>query len=435
MGVLRLLPWILMGVFALSIAGGTAALWVLVPPDPTFGGAEVSMADSPPIAEAESTAQTYMPEPVVTQPSGTAPSFADQAVAPSFAGGDAAPSFASPGSLSATPPPPLPNDTPLDGDTDPSASEAPTLAAADTQSQEATTIDPTTGGLTSVRDIEASTALGNLDAKGALKPAPDDDLVQSTAQGPLPIVSEDGEKQAWSTYARPFRDTTLRPRVSLLLVGLGNNAQHTTTALQTLPSEVSVAFRPYIRNVDYWAQQSRQVGHEVFVEVPLEPFDYPTNDPGPKALLTTLSPEENINRLEWTMSRFPGYVGLVNFMGGRFNSSERHIADLLTKLKRHGLSFVEQDPAQFSQAATVASKILVPFKQSDLVVDVDPGQEAILARLKILEETAQKGRAALGIIRPYPSTLRVVDEWVKTLPEKNMVLAPVSAVLSQRGSS
>ena len=52
----------------------------------------------------------------------------------------------------------------------------------------------------------------------------------------------------------------------------------------------------------------------------MEPFDYPDNDPGPQTLLTSLTPDQNIDRLHWLMSRFQGYVGIVSYMGARFTA-------------------------------------------------------------------------------------------------------------------
>ena len=55
--------------------------------------------------------------------------------------------------------------------------------------------------------------------------------------------------------------------------------------------------------------RARGEGHEVLLQVPMEPFDYPDNDPGPQTLLTSLDAGQNIDRLHWLMSRFQGYVG------------------------------------------------------------------------------------------------------------------------------
>ena len=52
-------------------------------------------------------------------------------------------------------------------------------------------------------------------------------------------------------------------------------------------------------------------------QVPMEPYDYPDNDPGPQTLLTSLGAEQNVDRLHWHLSRFQGYVGIANFMSLR----------------------------------------------------------------------------------------------------------------------
>ena len=72
-----------------------------------------------------------------------------------------------------------------------------------------------------------------------------------------------------------------------------------------------------------WLRARASEGHEVLLQAPMEPFDYPDNDPGPQTLLTSLTPEQNVDRLHWLMSRFQGYVGIAGSMGARFTASEQ----------------------------------------------------------------------------------------------------------------
>ena len=65
--------------------------------------------------------------------------------------------------------------------------------------------------------------------------------------------------------------------------------------------------------------RARETGHEVILQIPMEPFDYPDNDPGTAhAAHLDRQREQNLDRLHWLMSRFQGYVGIVNYMGGSF---------------------------------------------------------------------------------------------------------------------
>ena len=69
-------------------------------------------------------------------------------------------------------------------------------------------------------------------------------------------------------------------------MGLSDGA--TAEAIKDLPAPISVAYGAYGRNLQDWVEKARQEGHEVLLQIPLEPLDYPTNDPGPHTLLPRL---------------------------------------------------------------------------------------------------------------------------------------------------
>ena len=85
----------------------------------------------------------------------------------------------------------------------------------------------------------------------------------------------------------------------------------------------------------------------------MEPFDYPDNDPGPQTLLTSLTPDQNIDRLHWLMSRFQGYVGIVSYMGARFTASEPALAPVLRETAKRGLIYVDDGASPRSVAGQI----------------------------------------------------------------------------------
>ncbi len=115
-------------------------------------------------------------------------------------------------------------------------------------------------------------------------------LAETSRHGPLPKVAPDGSRPS-EIYARAVTAIPGKPdapRVAIVVGGLGISATATSAALSKLPGVVTLAFAPYGNNVDQLAARARADGHEVVLQVPMEPFDYPDNDPGPKTLLTTL---------------------------------------------------------------------------------------------------------------------------------------------------
>ena len=175
---------------------------------------------------------------------------------------------------------------------------------------------------------------------GVLPPAPDPGLVEQSALGPLPRIGDDG-RLPWQVYARPFDDRDTRPRIALIMSGLGLSGAATQSAIQGLPGGVTLAFQPFADDLQQWIRLSRAAGHEVLLNLPMEPVDFPASDPGPRALFVAHAPEENVELLEWALSRVSGYVGLLNHMGSRFTTSREAMLPIMTALEQRGLAFVD----------------------------------------------------------------------------------------------
>jgi uncharacterized protein len=271
-----------------------------------------------------------------------------------------------------------------------------------------------------------------LSRSGALAPAPDPALVQRTPNGPLPIIAPDG-RRAWQVYARPFEREDKRPRIAILISGLGPSGAATEAAIQGLPGAVTLAFWPYADRIDHWIKLARAAGHEVLLNLPMEPENYPTFDPGPKTLLTSLSPKENLERLDWALSRVAGYVGVVDYHGARFTASRRDLEPVLEALNRRGLIFVDSRATPASLAPEIAYMMGLPWTaNSRFIDDAQVSRAAIDARLRELENIARLNRYAVGIGAPYPVTLERIAAWAATLPEKGIALAPITAVLESK---
>ena len=260
-----------------------------------------------------------------------------------------------------------------------------------------------------------------------LHPHPDRALVEQTDIGMLPVIGKDG-RQPWRVYSRPFNALEKRPRVAVVLSGLGVSYNATESAMRDLPPEVTFAFAPYAKKVKEWIKTARGAGHEVLLNVPMEPSDYPRSDPGPNGILLKLSDEENLQRLNWMMGRFTGYVGIASQQGGRFTGNVKGMRTLLGELKRRGLMFVDSKTNSNSVTAAVAAKIDAPYAVNDRMVDIVPSRAAIDFRLSEIELVLRSKGAAVAMGRAYPVTIRRLKRWIKQLPEKGFVLAPVSAL-------
>lgn len=264
-----------------------------------------------------------------------------------------------------------------------------------------------------------------------LPPAPDPELVEKTTIGILPIIGSDGRKP-WKVYARPFDAKDKRPRVAMVIRGLGLSATITETAIHRLPSTVTLAFTPYGMHLNRWVALARDRGHEVVLALPMEPSNYPTDDPGPHTLLTSATTDQNLDRLHWMMSRFTGYAGVMDFMGSHFTASRPHLSPIFKELNKRGLMFIDSRASLRSIAAALATKIGLPRAVNNRFIDTNPAPAAIDKRLFELERIAITAGHALGIGDPYPATIERVVEWIKGLEKKGVAVVPATAIVNKQ---
>lgn len=263
---------------------------------------------------------------------------------------------------------------------------------------------------------------------GASDAAPDSPLPAAPIAGftepgpggaPLPVIAVGGRTPA-EAYARPFTANG-KPRVALVVGGLGLNAALTRKAIETLPPEVTLSFAPYAEGLQGWIDLARANGHEVLLEAPMEPADYPANDPGPMTLLAASSPPETVRKLEWLLSRATGYFGLTNYLGSRFVATPTAMTAFSGALKARGLAFIDDGAA--------AGKGAGPLRASaSRVIDDDLSAEAINQQLAALEASARTRGQALGSGFAYPVTVDQAAVWARGLAARGFQLAPASAL-------
>jgi uncharacterized protein len=309
-----------------------------------------------------------------------------------------------------------------------------------TSSDAAKAVAPPPPGSKTVTIIDGSSGARQqvvIPENSASKPLLDSKLLEATRHGAIPKMGPDGARPS-VRYAQPRDlppDKKDAPLVAIIIGGLGISASGTADAFAKMPSPVTFALAPYGADLEKLAERGRAGKHEVLLQVPMEPFDYPDNDPGPQTLLTSLTPEQNIDRLHWLMSRFQGYVGLISFMGARFTASEQGLSPVLRDIAKRGLIYVDDGSSSRSIASQLAGTQNLPFAKADIVLDTVPTTAEIDHALARLEMKARDSGTAVGYATAKPGTIARIAEWIKKADSKGIVLVPITMVAIKAKSS
>ena len=190
---------------------------------------------------------------------------------------------------------------------------------------------------------------------------------------------------------------------------------------------MTLAFAPYGSDLDRQVAGAREGGHEVMLQAPMEPFDYPDNDPGPHTLTARAKAQENIGHLHWAMGRFAGYVGIINFMGAKLTADQGALAPILREIGSRGLVFVDDGSSSRSVVGQVGSTVETPTARADMVLDGVPRPDAIDRQLERLEQLARQRGLAIASASALPVTVDRIAQWARTLEARGVLLVPVSS--------
>lgn len=270
----------------------------------------------------------------------------------------------------------------------------------------------------------------------AVAPLPRAPFAGLTERGPaglLPIIAANGRTSA-QAYARPFTRDGNKPAIAIVIGGLGFNARATTQAIDELPPEVTLSFVPYAQNLQGWIDRARARGHEVMLELPMEPFDPDADDTGPQTLLASAPSQQNITRLEQLLSRGSGYFGVTNYQGARFATSAQASQPIVQQLRRRGLVFISSGIGQRTALSVEAQRAGLTNTAADRIIDARREADAIDEQLLNLEALALQNQSAIGAGFAYPVTMEQVGHWARDIGSRGYQLAPASAVLAARAA-
>jgi hypothetical protein len=292
-------------------------------------------------------------------------------------------------------------------------------------------VDPALGGEAVITLPNGATVSGNgapvtapRIAASPLPAAPIAGLSQPGPNGPLPTIATDGRVPA-QAYARPFRSNG-RPRVAIIVGGLGLNAVTTRAAIERLPAEVTLSFVPYAEGLQGWIDLARAQGHEVMLEMPMEPTGYPDNDPGPHTLLASAEAADIQARMNWLLGRATGYFGVTNYMGDRFATSDTGMTAFMTILRQRGVAFLDDGSMSRRPGAWARAS-------ANRIIDEEQSPAAIVGQLNALEALAKGNGQAMGTGFSYPVTVEAVARWTAGMEARGLQLAPASAMTQRPG--
>ncbi|MEP1208523.1 MAG: divergent polysaccharide deacetylase family protein [Rhizobiaceae bacterium] len=257
------------------------------------------------------------------------------------------------------------------------------------------------------------------------------DLVEKSEFGSLPRIS-DGNVRPLDAYSQSSGVTGAN-RIAIIVGGLGLSQTGTQAAIKDLPSSISLGFSPFGNSLQRWMQNARREGHEVVLQLPMEPLGYPTINPGPRTLISGVEPGQNLMNLRWALGRMTNYPVVMNYLGAGLTSKAASLRPLLQEVRDRGLGYIDDGSASASVAMQLAQDMRLPHASGNIIIDAERDEARIRNNLKVLESLAKARGYAIGTASAFPESVRIITEWSKQAEKSNIIIVPVSNLLRDYG--
>ncbi len=217
------------------------------------------------------------------------------------------------------------------------------------------------------------------------------------------------------------------PRVAIIIDDMGYDRGMAKKFL-SMDAVLTFSILPYSPFQETILNATRSKGWETMLHLPMEPDEYPRVNPGPGALLTSMTPDQLIHQLSLDIAAVPGVKGVNNHMGSKLTAVSPQMNQVFSILKKEGLFFIDSRTCSQSLCRPSARLLRLPFAERDIFIDHLRTPVFIRGQLQKLIRTAQKNGQAIGIAHPHPETYNILREMLPELQQK-VRLVPASSLV------
>lgn len=176
------------------------------------------------------------------------------------------------------------------------------------------------------------------------------------------------------------------------------------------------------------AEIAHTKGLDIMLHLPMEPIEYPMVNPGPGALLTSMSPDQLISQLKKDINAVTPIKGVNNHMGSKMTAISTQMYQIFSILKKKNLFFIDSRTSAETICKPSARLLKIPFGQRNVFLDHIKQPNFIRKKVKELIRIAENQGEAIAIAHPYEETYNVLQNMLPEL-KKKVDLVPASAVV------
>lgn len=213
---------------------------------------------------------------------------------------------------------------------------------------------------------------------------------------------------------RPLPHAPARARLAIVIDDLGHSLGETRRFL-ALGYPLTYSILPDVPHARDSAALVRAAGGQYIIHLPMQPFDYPRENPGPYPLLLSQSLAETAHRLDEYLQTLPNAIGASNHMGSAYTYNRARMQLVQRTLARHHLFFLNSRTSATPVPAEVAHARGYRYLARDVFLDNSLNERKIARAFREAVRVALRHGHAIAIGHPHPQTFAVLKRLMPRL--------------------
>jgi uncharacterized protein len=200
-----------------------------------------------------------------------------------------------------------------------------------------------------------------------------------------------------------------------------------------LDSNITFAIIPGLDNSTDVMFSAEASGHETMIHMPMEPFNYPKNNPGSDAIYVHMSENEIRRKMQFYFDQLPLCAGANNHMGSLVTADKDIMRIVLSELKNRGLYFIDSRTSQSSVAYTLAQEMMISSLENNLFLDTpDTSDKTLKSKIEQLRSMQKKHEKVLVITHcTNRNQFEYLKKFLLEIEKLEFELVPVSRLLKR----
>jgi polysaccharide deacetylase 2 family uncharacterized protein YibQ len=215
-------------------------------------------------------------------------------------------------------------------------------------------------------------------------------------------------------------------RMALIIEDLGAAPPEVRRRLLAIDRKLTFGIVPWREGAAGLADEAKQRHHEVVLQLPMEPYEYPRVTPGRRAVYVHQTEPQNRQVVRDAIGAVSAAGGLMSYMGGRILGDARVMPVVLDEVRRHDKFFIDAPSLSGSIASALARKSGIRGAASWGAIDAVDNQERIATMLDLASYAALDGGEAIVTAHARPGTLTVLLHKLERLELRGIQFVPVS---------